>query len=142
MGDSNQESEFADDALVFAQRSACIYVPISPPSHAPSSSALSPPNYLPHRGSSHHLQFLSRHNHQLFAAALPAATDSFVPPSPRHMSASACRSSAQQPYKFTVADGAERENGVLCSSLDPTNPSCLSPKRFHTDGIDLKPILV
>lgn len=90
--------------------------------------ALSSLNYLPHQCSSHHLQFLSQHNHKLFSPAVPAVTDSFVPPSPRRVSASAFHSSGQQPYKFTVADGAERENGVLCSSLDPTNPSCLSPK--------------
>lgn len=111
-------------------------------SYHPPCGALSSLNYLPHRCSSHHLQFLSQHNHKLLSAALPAVTDSFVSLSPQCVSAYAFHSSGQQPYKFAVADRAERENGVLCSSLDPTNPSCLSPKWFHTVGIDLKPILV
>lgn len=111
-------------------------------SDCPPRGPLSSLNYLPHRCSSHHLQFLSQHNHKLFSTAVPAVTDSFVSLSPQRVSASAFHSSGQQPCKFTVADRAERENGVLCSSLDPTNPSCLSPKWFHTDRIDLKPILV
>lgn len=137
LGDLNQEAEFADDAPLSTRRRECVDVPtwnsLKPStgqtwSCCPPRGALSSLNYLPHQCPSHHLQFLSQHNHKLFSTAVPAVTDSFVSPSPQRASAPAFHSSGQQPYKFTVADRAERENGVLCSSLDPTNPACLSPK--------------
>lgn len=62
-------------------------------------------------GALHLISNCSRGKSANSAATRPAATDSFVPPSPRCASASAYRSSAQQPYKFTVADGAEEKMG-------------------------------